>query len=134
MLRTINISTSKQVELIDITRKIEKVIADSGVEEGIATIFIPHTTAGITINENADPDVVNDIVNEVNKIVPFDDNYHHFEGNSAAHIKSSFFGASETIIIDNAKLLLGRWQGIYLCEFDGGRNRKVYINLSKSSY
>jgi len=115
--------------MVDITAKIEEVVVKSGVKSGICMVFVPHTTAGITINENADPDVVSDIVKEINKIVPFDDNYDHIEGNSAAHIKASLFGFSQQMIIEEGRLLLGTWQGIYLCEFDGPRNRKVFIKI-----
>ncbi len=92
-------------------------------------IFIPHTTAGVTINENADPDVVHDILKEINKIVPFNDSYLHMEGNSAAHIKASLFGFSQQVIIEDGKLVLGTWQGIYFCEFDGPRRRQVYVKI-----
>lgn len=129
MLREVQIRSSNRVELIDISGQVKKIIREEGVDNGVVIIFTPHTTAGITINEDADPDVVIDIINEINKIIPFSDGYQHFEGNSAAHIKSSFFGASETIIIENNELLLGRWQGIYFCEFDGPRTRKVFIKI-----
>jgi len=97
--------------MIDITSKVQQVVERSGVKSGICTVFVPHTTAGITINENADPDVVSDILTEINKIVPFEDGYSHGEGNSAAHIKASLFGSSQQIIIENSRLLLGTWQG-----------------------
>ncbi|MFW5992342.1 MAG: secondary thiamine-phosphate synthase enzyme YjbQ [Halanaerobiaceae bacterium] len=129
MLEELNVSTSDRVELIDITGEIRQIISNSGIQQGTAVVFVPHTTAGITINEDADPDVVKDIVREINKVIPFNDNYSHLEGNSAAHIKSSLFGASETVIIDNGRPILGRWQGIYFCEFDGGRHRKVYVKI-----
>lgn len=129
MFKKININTSQKTEFIDITNKISQLLIESKIQEGFMVIYVPHTTAAITINENADPDVVKDIKKEINKIVPFDDNYTHVEGNSAAHIKSSIFGVSETIIIENGKLKLGRWQGIYFCEFDGPRVREVHIKL-----
>jgi len=129
MLKELSIKSTRRVELIDITDRVKNYIREKEINNGIAVIFTPHTTAGITINEDADPDVVTDIINEINKIIPFSDGYQHFEGNSAAHIKSSFFGASETIIIENNELLLGRWQGIYFCEFDGPRTRKVFIKI-----
>jgi len=116
--------------MIDITEQVSEVVKKSGVKSGICTVFVPHTTAGITINENADPDVVHDILSEINKIVPFDDNYRHIEGNSAAHIKASLFGFSQQVIVEDGRLVLGTWQGIYFCEFDGPRNRKVYIKVS----
>lgn len=124
-----NLRTSKSVEMIDITSRLNGIISESGVKSGLCTVFIPHTTAGVTINENADPDVVDDIIKEINKIVPSSDNYRHMEGNSAAHIKASLFGFSQQIIIDGGKLVLGTWQGIYFCEFDGPRQRQVYVKI-----
>jgi secondary thiamine-phosphate synthase enzyme len=129
-MQEIEISTTEQVQFVDITDKIQKVVSAEKIKDGICNIFTPHTTAAVTINENADPDVSTDMIKEINKIVPFNDNYRHFEGNSAAHIKSSMIGASETIIVENGKLKLGRWQGIYFCEFDGPRRRKVWIKVA----
>lgn len=128
-MKTITVDSRKQVELIDITAKICRSIREETVKEGIAVIYTPHTTAAITINENADPDVTRDMVMGINKLVPMQDNYRHLEGNSAAHIKSSLFGASETVIINNGTVVLGTWQGIYFCEFDGPRQRKVHIQV-----
>ncbi|WP_212692154.1 secondary thiamine-phosphate synthase enzyme YjbQ [Vallitalea guaymasensis] len=127
--KMIQVKTNKHTEMIDITSKVQNIIESEGVEDGICTVFIPHTTAGVTINENADPDVTRDMLMEMNKIVPLEDGYRHMEGNSAAHIKSSMMGFSETIIIKEGRLLLGTWQGIYFCEFDGPRNRKTMINI-----
>jgi secondary thiamine-phosphate synthase enzyme len=129
-MEQIAVRTNERTQLIDITKEIQKVVDSKGYTSGLVTIFVPHTTAAVTINENADPDVQRDMIMEINKIVPFNDGYHHFEGNSAAHIKSSLFGFSETIIIENGQLQLGTWQGIYFCEFDGARNRKVWIKFS----
>ncbi|MGI6778973.1 MAG: secondary thiamine-phosphate synthase enzyme YjbQ [Acetivibrionales bacterium] len=126
---TISIKTPSRTAMVDITSKVQDVVSKSGVKSGICTVFVPHTTAGVTINENADPDVVADIIKEINKIVPFNDNYAHMEGNSAAHIKASMFGFSQQIIVEDGRLLLGIWQSIYFCEFDGPRSRKVYIYL-----
>lgn len=128
-LYSIKIKTPSRASMIDITSKVQDMVTQSGVKSGVCVVFVPHTTAGITINENADPDVVSDILKEVNKIVPFEDGYDHMEGNSAAHIKASFFGFSQQIIIENGKLMLGTWQGIYFCEFDGPRNREVYVKV-----
>jgi secondary thiamine-phosphate synthase enzyme len=128
-MQKFNVRTTKQGEMLDITRQIKEIVAKSSVKSGICTVFIPHTTAGVTINENADPDVVDDILKEINKIIPFKDNYMHMEGNSAAHIKASLFGSSQQIIIDNGDLVLGTWQGIYFCEFDGPRSRQVYVKI-----
>jgi secondary thiamine-phosphate synthase enzyme len=129
MTKEISVKTSSRVELIDITHLVEKVISESKVKSGLCTIYVPHTTAAVTINENADPSVRSDIIKELNKIVPFDDNYSHLEGNAAAHIKASIIGPSETILVDGGSLVLGTWQGIYFCEFDGPRNRKVIIKI-----
>ena len=129
MFIKLDVTTKKHTEMQDITRLIQKAVSDSGVKDGICTVFVPHTTAAVTINENADPDVVKDFTKEINKIVPWEDGYLHTEGNSAAHLKSSMIGFSEQIIIDNGKLVLGTWQGIYFCEFDGPRRRKVYVKI-----
>lgn len=129
-MEKLSVRTNNRTQLVDITKEIQKVVDNNGYKSGIVTIFIPHTTAAVTINENADPDVQRDIVMEINKVIPFEDGYHHFEGNSAAHIKSSLFGFSEIIIVENGQLQLGTWQGIYFCEFDGPRNRQVWIKFS----
>ena len=129
MLEKLEIKTHKQVELIDITRQIKAIVGRAGVKNGVCVVFVPHTTAGITINENADPHVVRDIVDSTNKIVPFDGEYRHIEGNSPGHIKSSLFSASLTVIIEKNALLLGTWQGAYFCEFDGPRTRKVFVKV-----
>ena len=117
--------------MVDITEKVRLAVRESGITDGTATVFVPHTTAGVTINENADPDVVRDFTTEINKIVPWEDGYQHMEGNSAAHLKSSMIGFSEQIIVENGRLLLGTWQGIYFCEFDGPRTRKVFVWVSE---
>jgi secondary thiamine-phosphate synthase enzyme len=129
MIQTFPVKTSTQIEFIDITRSVQEAVKKGGVENGICIVFIPHTTAAITINENADPSVVQDIVMELNKIVPFKDPYRHMEGNSPAHIKASLIGCSQTVFIDSGKLVLGTWQGIFFCEFDGPRNRKVHVKV-----
>jgi secondary thiamine-phosphate synthase enzyme len=126
-MRTLTVKSHKQVELIDITDDVIKTILEDNITEGLAVIYTPHTTAAITINENADPDVSRDIIMGTDKLIPLRDDYRHLEGNSAAHIKSSLFGASETLIINNGKPVLGTWQGIYFCEFDGPRQRHVHI-------
>ena len=128
-MRKIPVSSSRQVEMIDISHDVERAIDEAKVVDGIVLVFTPHTTAAITINENADPDVCRDMIMEINKIVPMNDGYRHLEGNSAAHIKSSLYGASEMLIIENGKPVLGTWQGIYFCEFDGPRQRYVYIKV-----
>ena len=126
---TLDIKTSSKVELKDITREVRAAIKRSKVKQGLCMVFVPHTTAGVSINENADPSVKSDIIMETNKIIPLSDGYAHAEGNSAAHIKSSLFGPSLTIIIENNEPVLGTWQGILFCEFDGPRNRKCYIQI-----
>lgn len=129
MLKAFSIKTSRRVEFINITGHLKKTLAESRTAAGTMTIFVPHTTAGVTINENADPDVVSDMIGHINKSVPFNDNYAHGEGNSAAHIKSTLFGPSLTVIIDQGELLLGTWQGVYFCEFDGPRMREFYVKI-----
>jgi len=126
------VHSSDQTSIIDITHQVQSIVTESGIKDGVCYVFIPHTTAGVTINENADPDVKADMLMEINKIVPFSDSYQHMEGNSAAHIKASLFGNSEAIILVNGRLQLGTWQGIFFCEFDGPRTRQVWVNLIKS--
>ncbi len=127
-MKKLTIRTNYNCQMIEITSLIKEVISSSEIKNGICTIFIPHTTCAVTINENADPDVTVDILNKLNKMVPKQDNYKHFEGNSSAHIKASMFGFSENIIIENNRLLLGTWQGIYFCEFDGPRTRNILVS------
>ena len=129
MQHTITVKSHSRTEMIDISSEVLSAVRSSGILNGFCVAYTPHTTAAITINENADPSVPDDMLMEMNKIVPFNDGYRHMEGNSAAHIKSSLFGCSETIIIQNGSLLLGTWQGIYFCEFDGPRTRRVHIKV-----
>ncbi len=126
---TLDLRSRHPVEMIDVTAQVRDAIRQSGIRAGLALVFTPHTTAAVTINENADPDVVADLCMEINKIVPFDDHYRHAEGNSAAHLKSSLFGASETLIVEEGAPVLGTWQGIYFCEFDGPRSRRLHIQV-----
>ena len=128
-MQTFQVRTSARTEFIDITRAVREAVKKTGVENGICVIFIPHTTAAVTVNENADPSVVEDIIMELNKIVPFKDSYRHGEGNSPAHIKASLVGCSQTVFVDSGELVLGTWQGIFFCEFDGPRNRKVHVKV-----
>jgi secondary thiamine-phosphate synthase enzyme len=130
MIHEISLKTNNRTELINITSKVNSLISSSNVKEGTCLIFVPHTTAGIAINENADSSVKSDITKELNKVIPFDDNYQHAEGNSAAHIKSVLCGIDLNIIIKNSQLVLGTWQGVYFCEFDGPRSRKVIIKIN----
>ncbi|ADL13384.1 secondary thiamine-phosphate synthase enzyme YjbQ [Acetohalobium arabaticum] len=129
MVYGLTISTNSKTEMIDITNKVQSLISDLSLSSGICTLFVPHTTAAVTINENADPTVQQDILKELNKVIPFEDDYQHLEGNSAAHIKSTLVGCSQQIIIEQGELALGTWQGIYFCEFDGPRSRKLKIKL-----
>ncbi len=129
MYKVITVSTSKRIEMIDITSRVRQAIKESSVREGIAIVYVPHTTAGVTINENADPSVAKDIENTLTKLVPPDKGYLHLEGNADSHIKSTIVGASINLIIENGEIVLGTWQGIFFCEFDGPRSRKVYIKV-----
>ena len=128
-MKTINISTTKRVDLVNITSQVQKVVSESSVNEGIVTVFVPHTTCGITINEGADPDVVRDIRYQLEKLIPYQQGYKHMEGNSDSHIKTCIVGSSENIIIKDGQLVLGTWQSIFLCDFDGPRNRQVHIKI-----
>ena len=128
MLFNFQLKTQKE-GLVDITAEVTEAIAESGVNEGICVVYCPHTTAAITINENADPDVKSDFIAGFNKVFPDFETFRHAEGNSDAHIKSSVVGASETIIVTAGRPLLGTWQGVYFCEFDGPRNRKFYVKV-----
>ena len=129
-MEQLTVRTSRKTEFVDITSQIRNYLRERKAESGRLTLFVPHTTAAVTINENADPTVQRDILYEINKVIPFEDGYHHAEGNAAAHIKASLFGASETILIQGGDLALGTWQGIYFCEFDGPRQRKIWVHLS----
>ncbi len=126
------VRTTKAQQFVDITGLVNRAVSESGVRDGLAVVFVPHTTAGVTINENADPDVVKDILASLNKTYPQHGEYLHAEGNSHAHIKASLMGCSCSVIIENGKLKLGTWQGVYFCEFDGPRSRKVYIKVIKA--
>lgn len=123
----VTVKSQNKTELIDITSSIKELILTSNIKEGFCHLFIPHTTAAITINENADPSVKSDILMVLNQIIPWEAPYRHMEGNSPAHIKSTLVGASEWIAIENGQLVLGIWQGIFFCEFDGPRTRKVHV-------
>ncbi|MGC9975104.1 MAG: secondary thiamine-phosphate synthase enzyme YjbQ [Syntrophales bacterium] len=129
MMNQLTVRTNTRSEMIDITGRIKALLKESKIKNGICHVFIPHTTAAVTINENADPYVPRDILTELEKIVPQNDHYRHVEGNSAAHIKASIVGASETVFIENGDLVLGTWQSIFLCEFDGPRTRRVFVRL-----
>lgn len=127
-LKEISIESRMQEQLVDVTGRVSELVSESGVRDGLCIVYTPHTTAAVTINENADPDVVQDILSGLSRIIP-EDGFDHSEGNSPAHIKSSIIGASETLIIKDGKLRLGTWQGIYFCEFNGPRTRKVLVKV-----
>lgn len=129
-MKQFSVRTNARSEMIDITDRIRILLRESRIKGGICHVFVPHTTAAVTINENADPDVPRDILMELEKIVPLNDHYRHGEGNSAAHIKASILGASETVFIEDGDLVLGTWQSIFLCEFDGPRTRRVFVRLA----
>lgn len=129
MLRNINIKTKARNEFVDITSEIQTIIDEAGIKNGVCYLYVPHTTAGITINEGADPSVARDIQNTLSKLVPHSGHYLHTEGNSDAHIKTTIVGSSQVIVIDGGKLLLGTWQSVFFCEFDGPRHRRVTVKL-----
>ncbi len=129
MLKTLNIKSRAKTEFIDITEDIRQIIKESGLKNGICYIYVPHTTAGITINEGADPTVKRDILSTLNRLIPFEGDYQHMEGNSAAHIKSTMVGVSLFVIVEDNRPILGTWQSIYFCEFDGPRHRRVIVKI-----
>jgi secondary thiamine-phosphate synthase enzyme len=128
-MNTLDIKTNVKVEFLEITDRVSNIVAKSGVKTGVCHVFVPHTTAGIMINEHADPSVVGDIAAQLETMAPQHRNYRHTEGNAPGHIKASLMGSSITVIIDNGKLVLGTWQGIFFCEFDGPRNRNVLVKI-----
>lgn len=129
-MQRLTVKTDRRDQMIEITDRVRKLVRDSGVERGRVTVYVPHTTAGITINENADPDVVHDFLKQLDEMVPWSQPfYRHSEGNSAAHVKASMMGSNATVLIHAGKLVLGTWQGVWLCEFDGPRTREVIVAL-----
>ncbi|HAM53588.1 MAG TPA: hypothetical protein DCP92_23935 [Nitrospiraceae bacterium] len=132
MIRYVNVKSRMRNEFIDITEKVQEVITEEGMKSGVCYIYVPHTTAGITINEGADTSVQRDIQTALTKLVPFEADYSHREGNADAHIKSTLVGVSQSVFIDEGNLLLGTWQALYFCEFDGPRHRRVAIQLIKA--
>ncbi len=131
MIRQLRVKTNARTELVDITQGVQRLVAESGIWSGVCHVYVPHTTAGVTINENSDPNVGRDILKELNKVIPFDDNYGHSEGNSAAHIKASIIGVDRTVIVEDGRLALGTWQALFFCEFDGPRDRRVLVKVMK---
>jgi secondary thiamine-phosphate synthase enzyme len=130
--KTIEVRTERHTEFVDITSRVRRIVAESGISEGICVLYVPHTTAALLINENADPTVVQDVASKLEKMVPWEENYLHPEGNSAAHIKTSLMQTSHIILVEGGKLLLGTWQGVFFCEFDGPRQREVFVKLISS--
>lgn len=130
MVRYINVKSRSRLEFIDVTGMVQEVVKEAGVKDCICYLYVPHTTAGITINEGADPSVQRDILNTLSRLVPQDMNYFHREGNADAHIKSTLVGTSIHVIIDEGKLLLGTWQSIFFCEFDGPRHRRIAVKFA----
>jgi len=128
-MEIITIETTERNQMINITSLVQTKVNESGIKDGVCYVFVPHTTAAVTINENADPDVVRDILFTLDKLVPHKNNYRHIEGNSDAHVKASLFGNTATVIINNGKLVLGTWQSLFFCEFDGPRRRKIMIKV-----
>jgi secondary thiamine-phosphate synthase enzyme len=128
-MKTLRIKTDKRTQFVDVTREVENVVKESGVRTGTCHVYVPHTTAGVAINEHADPDVARDIEGALDRLIPNDGPYRHSEGNSDSHIKSTLTGASQVIFVENGKLALGTWQGIFLCEYDGPRERRMYVKV-----
>jgi len=128
-MKEIKAQTNSKSEMIDITSLVQAHVNKEKISRGICVVFVPHTTAGVTINENADPDVPRDILASLERLVPFNANYRHAEGNSAAHVKASLVGSSQLVLIENGRLLLGTWQSIFFCEFDGPRTRKILVSV-----
>ena len=129
MAMTISIRTGSRTEMVDITSLVQKEVSKSGITDGVCTVYVPHTTAGVTINEGADPAVCEDIIGKLNEMVPPHRGYRHMEGNADSHIKASLMGSSVSVIVEGGRLVLGTWQKIFFCEFDGPRSRKVYVKM-----
>ena len=130
MLKTISVKTSSRTELVDVTSQVQNELTQSGIRDGRLSLYVPHTTAAITINEGADPAVKADILMVLNQIIPWEANYRHMEGNSPAHVKASLLGPAETVLVSGGRLVLGTWQRIFFCEFDGPRNRKLHLQIA----
>ena len=129
MLHKINVKTRSKVDFQEITSEVKKAVKSSGVQSGVCHLFVPHTTAGVIVNEHADPSVAEDISTQLDVVIPQHQHYHHMEGNSPAHIKATLMGISETLFIEGGELVLGTWQGIFFCEFDGPRNRSILTKI-----
>ena len=132
-MNAISIRTGSRSDLVDITSTVAQALSESGVRDGLCLVFVPHTTAGVTINEHADPDVASDMIGVLDKLVPWNGSYTHVEGNTAAHVKASLMGSSVTVPVADGRLQLGTWQGIFFCEFDGPRNRKAWVSFVENT-
>ncbi|MEJ2284175.1 MAG: secondary thiamine-phosphate synthase enzyme YjbQ [Desulfobacterales bacterium] len=130
----LSVKTRERTELLDVTSEISRIVKESGIDQGLCMVYVPHTTAAVTINESADPDVKLDMLMVLNQMVPWEADYRHREGNSPAHVKSTLVGASELIAIEKGRLVLGTWQGIFFCEFDGPRNRKLHVRIMEERF
>ena len=130
----LSVQSNSRTEFIDVTQKLQTMVAQTGVKSGLCLLFVPHTTAAVTINENADPSVPVDILKVLNQVVPWQADYRHLEGNSAAHIKSTLVGASQTVAIAEGRLVLGTWQAVFFCEFDGPRRRKLHVRIWEGAF
>ena len=133
MIHRLEIATSSRAQMVDVTREVQRAVSESGVQEGFCHIYLPHTTAGIAINENADPSVARDILAVLEKMAPRDGSYRHLEGNADSHVKTSIVGSSETVFIEGGRLVLGTWQGLFLCEFDGPRRRRLLVKVVEAA-
>jgi len=127
-MKRVNVPTAKKTEMVDVTRQVQLAVAELGIRDGVCHVYVPHTTAAVTINESADPMVPHDVLHIIDRLIPFDDpGYRHVEGNSAAHLKAMVVGSSETVLVEEGRLVLGTWQGIFFCEFDGPRSRHLLV-------
>lgn len=131
-MQTLLIKTSKRTQFVDITREVEAVVRDSGVSSGVCVVYVPHTTAGVAINEHADPDVAWDVEGIFDRLIPHEGPYRHAEGNTDSHMKAILTGTSQTVLVEKGTLVLGTWQGVFLCEFDGPRQRKVFVRVIRN--
>lgn len=127
--KEIEVKTSTRMELVDITRQVKTVVEESGISEGMCSLYVPHTTAAVTINENADPSVKADIIGMLSQLIPAGGKYHHLEGNADAHVKATLVGPSEILLVNGGRLSLGTWQGVFFCEFDGPRRRRILVRV-----
>jgi len=133
MVHRLEIATSSRAQMVDVTGEVQRAVSESGVQEGFCQIYVPHTTAGIAINENADPSVAQDILAVLEKMAPRGGSYRHLEGNADSHVKASIVGSSETVLIEGGRLVLGTWQGLFLCEFDGPRRRRLLVKVVEAA-